>query len=141
MRHDTAHQRLDGEALAATATTLGIGIVEDEPCGKIVLHPVHRRSDQIEHRRAVDEEYAARRFDLLVELHLIGHIVDRIGKARTYPARRRKRDADRPFRRLSHRLREDRKSVVEGKSVPLRVDLGGRRSIKKKKIEKKISHS
>src|SRR3546814_6067381 len=29
--------------------------------------------------------------------------------------------------------RQDRKSVVEGKSVYIRVDLGGRRSIKKKK--------
>src|SRR3546814_12652093 len=31
------------------------------------------------------------------------------------------------------RLREDRKSVVSGKSVSVRVDLGGRRLIKKKK--------
>src|SRR3546814_7696650 len=31
------------------------------------------------------------------------------------------------------RLRPDRKSVVEGKSVSVRVDLGGRRIIKKKK--------
>src|SRR3546814_18891013 len=30
----------------------------------------------------------------------------------------------------------DRKSVVEGKSVSVRVDLGGRRTIKKKKKEK-----
>src|SRR3546814_15605038 len=30
-------------------------------------------------------------------------------------------------------LRRDRKSVVSGKSVSVRVDLGGRRSIKKKK--------
>src|SRR3546814_14465064 len=30
----------------------------------------------------------------------------------------------------------DRKSVVEGKSVSVRVDLGGRRSIKKKKTKK-----
>src|SRR3546814_13941300 len=30
-------------------------------------------------------------------------------------------------------LREDRKSVVSGKSVSVRVDLGGRRIIKKKK--------
>src|SRR3546814_19218783 len=30
----------------------------------------------------------------------------------------------------------DRKSVVEGKSVSVRVDLGGRRIIKKKKIKK-----
>src|SRR3546814_21049252 len=32
------------------------------------------------------------------------------------------------------RQREDRKSVVSGKSVSVRVDLGGRRIIKKKKI-------
>src|SRR3546814_16213953 len=31
------------------------------------------------------------------------------------------------------RARRDRKSVVEGKSVSVRVDLGGRRIIKKKK--------
>src|SRR3546814_15445585 len=46
---------------------------------------------------------------------------------------------------LRHRLREakshhprteaDRKSVVEGKSVEVRVDLGGRRIIKKKNIK------
>src|SRR3546814_12313963 len=35
--------------------------------------------------------------------------------------------------RQSMRLLEDRKSVVEGKSVAVRVDLGGRRIIKKKK--------
>src|SRR3546814_18769320 len=33
--------------------------------------------------------------------------------------------------------REDRKSVVEGKSGSVRVDLGGRRIIKKKKTEAK----
>src|SRR3546814_11139507 len=33
----------------------------------------------------------------------------------------------------------DRKSVVEGKSVSVRVDLGGRRIIKKKKISKKTT--
>src|SRR3546814_16150271 len=33
---------------------------------------------------------------------------------------------------------EDRKSVVEGKSVSVRVDPGGRRHIKKKKKNKKI---
>src|SRR3546814_14665707 len=32
----------------------------------------------------------------------------------------------------------DRKSVVEGKSVSVRVDLGGRRSIKKKKKTTKV---
>src|SRR3546814_18659665 len=33
--------------------------------------------------------------------------------------------------------RQDRKSVVEGKSVSVRVDLGGRRLIKKKQIKEK----
>src|SRR3546814_13078444 len=33
----------------------------------------------------------------------------------------------------SHSVRRDRKSVVSGKSVTVRVDLGGRRRIKKKK--------
>src|SRR3546814_19993306 len=40
--------------------------------------------------------------------------------------------------RLTHypaQLSGDRKSVVEGKSVSVRVDLGGRRNIKKKKIK------
>src|SRR3546814_12919874 len=36
----------------------------------------------------------------------------------------------------AHRL-EDRKSVVSGKSVSVRVDLGGRRIIKKKKTERR----
>src|SRR3546814_12682696 len=40
--------------------------------------------------------------------------------------------------RSSYHLPPDRKSVVEGKSVSVRVDLGGRRSIKKKKTLKKI---
>src|SRR3546814_19169566 len=34
----------------------------------------------------------------------------------------------------------DRKSVVEGKSVSVRVDLGGRRSIKKKRYKHKRKH-
>src|SRR3546814_11602744 len=36
------------------------------------------------------------------------------------------------------RARADRKSVVEGKSVSVRVDLGGRRIIKKKQTKKQI---
>src|SRR3546814_14186853 len=35
---------------------------------------------------------------------------------------------------------EDRKSVVSGKSVSVRVDLGGRRSLKKKNQTKKNNH-
>src|SRR3546814_11935123 len=35
------------------------------------------------------------------------------------------------------KLNEDRKSVVEGKSVSVRVDLGGRRIIKQKKQQEK----
>src|SRR3546814_21141448 len=39
-----------------------------------------------------------------------------------------------PALELATRIRIDRKSVVSGKSVSVRVALGGRRSIKKKKI-------
>src|SRR3546814_11840226 len=42
--------------------------------------------------------------------------------------------ASRPHKRATRLRRQaDRKSVVEGKSVSVRVDLGGRRIIKKKK--------
>src|SRR3546814_19763882 len=52
-----------------------------------------------------------------------------VGSARDLPARRvRLRLADQPAG-----LRSDRKSVVWGKRVSVRVDLGGRRIIKKKK--------
>src|ERR1700741_5251925 len=78
----------DGEALAAAAGALGVGIVEHEAGGEIVLAPVHDRADQIEDGGAVDVEDAAGRLDLLVELRLLGHIVDRIGKARAAAPRR-----------------------------------------------------
>src|SRR3546814_15157786 len=42
-------------------------------------------------------------------------------------------DLDRTAEQIVHDRRADRKSVVEGKSVSVRVDLGGRRIIKKKK--------
>src|SRR3546814_11284993 len=38
-----------------------------------------------------------------------------------------------PHQLLAMNMLEDRKSVVQGKSVSVRVDLGGRRIIKKKK--------
>src|SRR3546814_20236394 len=38
------------------------------------------------------------------------------------------------LRRVLQRIGEDRKSVVQGKSVSISVDLGGRRFIKKKKF-------
>src|SRR3546814_12370326 len=41
---------------------------------------------------------------------------------------------------LGHDLDQDRKSVVEGKSVSVRVDLGGRRIIKKKKIIMQVTN-
>src|SRR3954469_19853703 len=66
----------DGEALAAAAGTLRIGIVEREAGGEIVLVPVHHRSDQVEHRGAVDVKGAAGGFDLFVERLLVGHIID-----------------------------------------------------------------
>src|SRR3546814_11308464 len=37
------------------------------------------------------------------------------------------------FHTYSRSIYEDRQRVVEGKSVPVRVDLGGRRTIEKKK--------
>src|SRR3546814_14269260 len=37
---------------------------------------------------------------------------------------------------VDSKYKRDRKSVVEGKSVSVRVDLGGRRNIKKKKKER-----
>src|SRR3546814_18604151 len=40
---------------------------------------------------------------------------------------------------VSARPRPDRKSVVSGKSVSVRVDLGGRRIIKKKRYTKRIT--
>src|SRR3546814_11286669 len=49
----------------------------------------------------------------------------------------RDRSVDGAGRRRCPRA-EDRKSVVEGKSVSVRVDLGGRRIIKKKKQQKTI---
>src|SRR3546814_11655045 len=42
-----------------------------------------------------------------------------------------------PATAMQRRVCVDRKSVVEGKSVSVRVDLGGRRIIKKKKTQKK----
>src|SRR3546814_16114345 len=41
----------------------------------------------------------------------------------------------------THLVRVDRKSVVQGKSVSVRVDLGGRRIIKKKKHIMNTTHA
>src|SRR3546814_18105253 len=73
----------DGEAFAAAAHALGVGIVEHESGGEIVLAPVHRRSDQIEQRTGIDEQYAARGFDPLVHRAGVRHIRSeerRVGK-------------------------------------------------------------
>src|SRR3546814_11910487 len=59
----------------------------------------------------------------------------RHGHARTRRQRGDPRRRAEPPDRRRAGLR-DRKSVVEGKSVPVRVDLGGRRIIKKKKTIK-----
>src|SRR3546814_15123719 len=48
--------------------------------------------------------------------------------------------ARRADRRTAGRAGADRKSVVEGKSVSVRVDLGGRRIIKKKNDNKFHNH-
>src|SRR3546814_687242 len=58
----------------------------------------------------------------------------RVARGSGRPARIRARGASRPACR-----RTDRKSVVEGKSVSVRVDLGGGRSIKKNNIRHRIN--
>src|SRR3546814_11542198 len=47
--------------------------------------------------------------------------------------RKSQKDRERNYSEFLARLAGDRKSVVEGKSVSVRVDLGGRRIIKQKK--------
>src|SRR3546814_11811422 len=46
-----------------------------------------------------------------------------------------------PAERARQRDRQDRKSVVSGKSVSVRVDLGGRRIIKKKKTHTQTKYT
>src|SRR3546814_19691488 len=63
-------------------------------------------------------------------------------RARQQPRRtgEERRAGDRPHR-AGRRARTDRKSVVSGKSVSVRVDLGGRRIIKKKTKKDNINES
>src|SRR5688572_33007364 len=58
---------LDGEALAAAAGALGVGVVEGEAGGEVVFLPVHPAADQVEDRGAIHVEGAAGRLDLLGE--------------------------------------------------------------------------
>src|SRR3546814_15620925 len=76
--------------------------------------------------------------DLLEVAFLLDHFSTNpalVTEWRTLP----ERDRERKFSALAIRQaldkREDRKRVVEGKSVSVRVDLGGRRKIKKKKYK------
>src|SRR3546814_12188179 len=63
------------------------------------------------------------------------------GRVRLRRAGRRLRDRLEPDAAEEEpRRRGDRKSVVSGKSVSVRVDLGGRRIIKKKTNESNTSH-
>src|SRR5471030_2898377 len=78
----------DGKALAAPACALGVGVHEYETRREIVLDPVHRRTDQIEDRPAIDEQRAAGRIDALVERLRLGDIVDRVSEPRTAAPRR-----------------------------------------------------
>src|SRR3546814_13182148 len=55
---------------------------------------------------------------------------------RTAQPRRHRRSIEPAARRMYRSIRSDRKSVVEGKSVSVRVDLGGRLIIQKKKKKK-----
>src|SRR3546814_16325549 len=62
---------------------------------------------------------------------LVGHPPGGISAVLGAPAGRR--DGGHRLRLQRHPDRLDRKSVVSGKSVSVRVDLGGRRILKKKK--------
>src|SRR6188472_2905423 len=66
------------KALAAATGALGVGVGEDKPCSEVVLLPVHRRADQVEHAGAVDVEHSARGLDPLVERLRFGDVVDRV---------------------------------------------------------------
>src|SRR3546814_11968988 len=63
---------------------------------------------------------------------------DLLGRPARYPPRRGGGASGLQGLLRSRRTAEDRKSVVYGKSVSVRVDLGGRRVIKKK--EKRVEH-
>src|SRR3546814_17245773 len=80
--------------------------------------------DALRHRTAHGRGAAAR--------GLFGGVGDRSGARPLRGSGRLRRGYD--GNRTRHLA--DRKSVVEGKSVSVRVDLGGRRSIKKKKKKK-----
>lgn len=45
---------LNRKTLPTPASTLGIGILEHKSRGEIILDPIHRATDQVEHRSAVD---------------------------------------------------------------------------------------
>src|SRR5437764_11164813 len=80
--------RLDGEAFPAAAGALGVRVVEHEAGGEIIFAPVHDRSDEIQHRGAVDVKIAAGSLDLLVEGLFLGHIVDGVSQPRAAAPRR-----------------------------------------------------
>src|SRR3546814_14474945 len=88
-------------------------------CGEdLDLQEGHGHADEAEHR--ADREVDVARHD--DEHHAGRHDADR-------------RALDREVEKIARREKEaDRKSVVQGKSVSVRVDLGGRRIIKKQKL-------
>src|SRR3546814_11702774 len=49
--------------------------------------------------------------------------------------------ADPPRKHRRRHVRRDRQSVVSGTGVSVRVDLGGRRYIKKKKVKRLLNHT
>src|SRR3546814_14074673 len=96
-------------------------IAFDEPAGPIILGAcvVSGRRDL-----PAGERLAARRDPAL------GHWL-------VTPSDRRRRSGERIFARKVRILTGDRKSVVKGKSVLVRVDLGGRRILHKQTIYQK----
>src|SRR3546814_17722808 len=104
------------------------------PGASVVARKRHRPSlDRPEERAILDEREAQRRDRRRAVAHLIGGSRVPIGAERTVEQLLHGGVVDLGQRRepWGRELR-DRKSVVWGKSVSVRVDLGGRRLIKKK---------
>src|SRR3546814_14304965 len=83
---------------------------------------VSLRRRRITHRQARQSDH---RLSEIADQHRLAHVEDENLAAVGHAAR------------LDDKLR-DRKSVVQGKSVSVRVDLGGRRSIKKKRQDNHV---
>src|SRR3546814_12454001 len=117
-------------------TTLFRALVEERRADR-KLHPHRCRDDRIERPDQHDREDHRQQQIVDDERAFTAHRLERRARAdRPYPQREQRQrpaDIEREQRENELAARRDRKSVGSGKSVSVRVDLGGRRIIKKKK--------